>query len=243
MEGASRRRVHVPADRSAAPTTLLSERTNGEQMTVPGGDRERSARSLDRLVFFSDAVVAIAITLLVIELHLPDLGPHPSDADLRSALAGLAPQIGSVVLSFVVIAVWWATHHRFFASVVRLDSPLLVLDLAFLGAIAFLPFPTNILGQTTTLPTAVALYAATNALIGYLVVAMRQHADRADLLATDIDLGLYRGRTVRSLMTPTVFLISIPIAFVSGQLAAWSWNLVWVLIIVLRRLRGPTGPY
>ncbi|MGZ3588672.1 MAG: TMEM175 family protein [Candidatus Limnocylindrales bacterium] len=212
-------------------------------MAQPGGAEGRMARDLERLIFFSDAVVAITITLLVIELlRLPDLGSQPSDADLRAALASLAPQIFSVVLSFVVIALWWTTHHRLFSSVVRLDGWLLVLDLAFLSVVAFLPFPTSVLASTT-LPTSVALYGVTNAAIGYLIVAMREHADRADLLAADVPRDVFRRRTRRSLLAPTVFAASVPLAYVSGVIAAWSWNLIWVLTLALRRWRGPSGPY
>jgi uncharacterized membrane protein len=202
----------------------------------------RARRDLERLVYFSDAVVAIAITLLVIELRLPDLGPAPTEADLRAALLDLAPQIFSVLLSFAVIALWWTTHHRFFSSVERLDGWLILLDLAFLGAIAFLPFPTSMLGQVV-LPTSVAMYAATNAAIGFLLVGMREHADRADLLAADVPREVFRRRTQRSLVAPAVFAVSIPVAYVAPVVAGWSWNLIWILTIVVRRWRGPAGPY
>jgi uncharacterized membrane protein len=178
----------------------------------------------------------------VIELRLPDLGPAPTETDLRAALADLTPQIFSVVLSFAVVALWWTTHHRFFSSVERLDGWLIVLDLAFLGAIAFLPFPTSILGQVL-LPTSVALYAANNATIGFLLVAMREHADRADLLDPSVPRDTFRLRTQRSLLAPAVFAASIPVAYLSPLIAAWAWNLIWILTIAVRRWRGPAGRY
>ncbi len=202
----------------------------------------RQARDLDRLVFFSDAVMAIAITLLVIDLRLPDLPPITTDAELRAAMADLAPRLFSFFLSFTVIGMWWTTHHRLFGSVARLDNRLLVLDLAFLGAIAFLPFPTSILGRTP-LPTAVGLYAATNAVIGYLMVGMRFSADRRGLLDPAVPVGQFRTRTRRSLIAPTVFAVTVPLALVAATAAAWAWNLVWIATLVVRRLRGPAGPY
>lgn len=208
----------------------------------PTAAERRQERDLDRLVFFSDAVMAIAITLLVIDLRLPALPPITTDAELRAALGDLAPRLFSFFLSFAVIGLWWLNHHRFFGSVARLDSGLLVLDLAFLGTIAFLPFPTSILGGTT-LPSSVALYALTNAVIGYLIVGMRFYADRHALLDPTVPLDAYRRRTDRSLIAPTVFAMSIPLAYVATVLAAWSWNLVWIVTLILRRLRGPAGPY
>ncbi len=208
----------------------------------PVDSAQRQARDLERLVFFSDAVIAIAITLLVIDLRLPELPPITTDAELRAAIAALAPRLFGFFLSFIVIGMWWTTHHRFFGSVVRLDGRLIVLDLAFLGAIAFLPFPTSVLGRTT-LPTAVALYAATNAVIGYLVVGMRIHADRSGLLDPLVPLDQFRRRTRRSLIAPTVFAASIPLAVVAAIAAAWAWNLIWIATLGMRRVRGPAGPY
>ena len=208
----------------------------------PTAAERRQERDLDRLVFFSDAVMAIAITLLVIDLRLPALPPITTEAELRAALADLAPRVFSFVLSFAVIGLWWSTHHRFFGSVVRLDPTLLVLNLAFLGAIAFLPFPTSVLGSTL-LPTSVAIYAATNAVIGYLIATMRAIAERHALLGPTVPLDEYRRRTTRTLIAPSVFAASIPLAYVNPVVAAWSWNLVWVVILLTRRLRGPSGPY
>ena len=202
----------------------------------------RQARDLERLVFFSDAVVAIAITLLVIDLRLPPVPPITTDAELRAALVGLAPRLFSFLLSFAVIGLWWTTHHRLFGAVIRLDLRLLILNLAFLGAIAFLPFPTSMLGSTV-LPTSIAVYGATNATIGYLMVAMRTTAERDGLLDPNVPLDAFRARTQRSLIAPTVFAASIPLAYVNPTLAAWSWNLVWIVTLIVRRLRGPAGPY
>ena len=97
-----------------------------------GGGRE-----VERLIFFSDAVMAIAMTLLVIDLKLPEsLGAMTSDADLRAALDGLGPRFLSVLLSFAVIAIWWNGHNRIFRNLERADGALVVLNLVFLGAIA-----------------------------------------------------------------------------------------------------------
>ena len=120
--------------------------------------------------------MAIAITLLVIDLRLPSLPPITTEAELRSALADLAPRLFSFFLSFAVIGLWW-THA---SSVLRLGGPARwrrcsSSNLAFLGAIAFLPFPTSILGLDDPPDVGVALYAATNAVIGYVIVAMRAH--------------------------------------------------------------------
>jgi uncharacterized membrane protein len=206
------------------------------------GGRISAERDLERLLFFSDAVIAIAITLLVIDLRVPNLARTASDADLRSAIVELTPRLFSVFLSFAVIGLWWTSHHRFFGAVARLDGWLLALNLVFLAAIAFLPFPTSILGGWSV-STSVALYAATNATIGFLAVAMRIYAERRGLLDPGVPLEAFGRRTYRSLVAPVVFLASIPVAYVSPGSAIWTWNLIWILTIVVRQLQGPAGAY
>ena len=97
-----------------------------------------------RIEAFSDGVFAIAITLLIIEIGVP----HVSVAEsLSEALGDLWPSYGAYVLSFVMIGIYWANHHSFFRLFVRTDHYFLILNVFFLMAIAFLPFPTAVLGE------------------------------------------------------------------------------------------------
>ena len=97
---------------------------------------------LERLVFFSDGVMAIAITLLVVELSIP-----AATEDVGDALLDRWPQMLSFVLSFLVIGIFWMAHHRIFRYVANLDQRLIWLNLLFLMCVAFLPFPTAVLGD------------------------------------------------------------------------------------------------
>ena len=89
-------------------------------------------------MFFSDAVFAIAITLLVIELSVPE--NLTTDEQLRAALAALGPNLLSFFLSFAVTAVWWLSHHRLMRVVEHTNGMLVFLNFVLLGAIVFLPF-------------------------------------------------------------------------------------------------------
>ena len=97
---------------------------------------------LERLVFFSDAVIAIAITLLVVTLAIPEATENVGDA-----LLDRWPQMLSYVLSFLVIGVFWMAHHRIFRYVATIDQRLIWLNLLFLMCVAFIPFPTAVLGD------------------------------------------------------------------------------------------------
>lgn len=225
----------------AAGGTMAAGGLHDDEATGSAAETRGDALALERLAFLTDAVVAIAMTLLVIDLRVP--GPVDSDADLRRALADLGPKLFSVALSFTVIGLWWVSHHRLFRSIARIDGPLVIISVAFLASIAFLPFPTSIIGEWTLLPTGVALYATTNAVAGVVLAALRVHADRARLLDPAIPLDQYRRRTRRSLIAPAVFAVSVPLAFMTVDVAMLSWNLVWIIAFALRVLRGPAGPY
>jgi uncharacterized membrane protein len=97
-----------------------------------GGAEIEAGRDLDRVVFFSDAVFAIAMTLLALTLSLP---AGTTNADVASALHKSIPSMLTYALSFGVIAIYWLAHHRMFRYIRRLDATLLVLNLASLGAI------------------------------------------------------------------------------------------------------------
>jgi uncharacterized membrane protein len=180
---------------------------------------------LERLVFFSDAVIAIAITLLVVTLDIP-----AATEDVGSALLDRWPQMLSYVLSFLVIGVFWMAHHRIFKYVRRIDQRLIWLNLLFLMCVAFLPFPTGVLGDHDGSRGAMIFYAAAIGLTGTVLASIWQYLIRADHLNELADSRTIRYLTRRSLVTPTCFLASIPLAFVSLRLAEVCWLAPFILI-------------
>lgn len=123
---------------------------------------------LERLVFFSDAVFAIAITLLVIEIHPPHLAMMASDSAHGQALAKLAPQFLGFLVSFFVIGAFWAGHHRAFALARHWDDRLFGPNLQLLFAIAAMPFFTAYLSGNANSRLPVAVYCGWLILTGLL---------------------------------------------------------------------------
>lgn len=167
---------------------------------------------LERMIFFSDAVFAIAITLLVIEIHVPHLPHGATSAQYGAALAELVPSLAAFMLSFFVIGRFWIGHHNAFSHVRRYDPKLLWPNLVFLFAIAFMPFATAFLGANlgALVPALVYNLAMfTTALLNLWVV--RLALARSDISAVDPG-ELYALRT-RPQSVAMGSLISVLLAF------------------------------
>ena len=195
--------------------------------------------ALERLIFFSDAVFAIAITLLIIEIHVPEVHRPASDADFLLALARLAPDFSSFFVSFFVIGAFWAGHHRAF-DCARHWSPRLVFpNLMLLSAIAAMPFFTAFASEYWGQRVPIALYCAWMTVIALLNVHLQRIATAApvvgeDVLAAQVKEVRRRGLAVL-LGAASSFVLSlfVPIA---GQLALITIPL-WRLL--LGRLSPP----
>jgi uncharacterized membrane protein len=107
---------------------------------------------------FSDAIFAIIMTLLVLELRIPEFEGHATNAEIMHALIEIAPSFISFGITFLVLAVFWVNHHQFFHFIKRSDRALLWLNNFLLFWLCFLPFPTAILGRNPTNTTAVMLF-------------------------------------------------------------------------------------
>ena len=207
----------------------------GERPAAERTTDRRSERELDRLVFFSDGVMAIAITLLVLKIEIPEFDGTPSTADLGDAVVDLIPNIITFVWSFMLVALFWSLHRRLFSGLARLDARLVWLNSVFLLLIALLPFPSDLLGRFGPSLLSIALFAGLIALTGVVITVMQHYTDRhAELL--DPELHVDRHDLVDGLLTPAVFLLSIGIAAFDANLAAYSWFLL-ALRRPLRQLR------
>jgi uncharacterized membrane protein len=204
----------------------------------PAIERPREAwrpADLARLVFFSDAVFAIAITLLALEIRLPD-GAIATNADLADALVALGPALFAFVVSFLVIASFWVGHLREFRVIERMDGRLIALDLAFLLFIVLMPFPTSVLARHAEIPLAAVLYASFGVATGLLSTALWVYVtQRADEFAPSVPASVARAVTYRVVVVPIVFAVSIPVALLSPPVAEWSWVLIWPLQAVMTR--------
>ncbi|MFD1047764.1 TMEM175 family protein, partial [Kibdelosporangium lantanae] len=134
------------------------------QTTDAGAPPRETVPGLERLVFFSDAVIAIAMTLLALDLPLPE---GETDEDLWGSFVNLLPrQYLTFVLSFLVVAMFWRSHHRFFQHVTGLAPGVIRMNTVFLFTIVVLPFATRVLGERGASSFGTVFYAVTVAAVG-----------------------------------------------------------------------------
>ncbi len=184
---------------------------------------ERGTDEFSRLLAFSDGLFAIAMTLLVVGIEVPDLSDTDSVHELAEALNDDLGSFISFFISFVVIGRYWVAHHAFIARLAAIDTSLIGLNLVYLMFIAFLPFPTGLLGNFFENPLSIAIYAvAVGAVSGMEVVLFRQ-ARRDGLLERETPDDVYRWGNMLSLSPVIFFIASIPVAFISTSLAVVVW--------------------
>lgn len=189
----------------------------------------------DRIQFFSDAVFAIAMTLLVLEIRLPE----NADDDLTGALLELWPFYLAYVLSFVITALNWVTHHRKFRYITRFDNRLIRINLLLLLIVAFVPFPTSVMAEHGNQTAAIVLYAGTVASLSLVQLWIWVHAYRHGLMEKDVDHQLYLYVVMSLIPAPLVFLVSIPLAILLPDWTPFFWILIWPVGAVISAIFTP----
>jgi uncharacterized membrane protein len=211
-----------------------TDRTASDGMPV--AERLATTKELDRTLSFSDGVFAIAITLLAFNIDSPQTADVARSGDLGKLLWEHLPDFVSFGLSFFVIGSYWIVHHSIFRHIRRFDTGLLWLNLALLFCIAFMPYPTVVLGNHSDQLPAVEFYAVCLAVTGIIQLVLWAYAaHHGRLIEERMDPLLVRFIFVRIGFTPAVFLLSIPIAFISLEVAKYMWGAVFVLNLLMAR--------
>jgi uncharacterized membrane protein len=208
----------APADASAAPSTDII--------------------GLGRLETFADGVLAIAITLLVLEIKVPEPG-----SDLGRALLDLWPSFAAYIVSFLTIGIMWVNHHRLFLLVRHATPAFLMLNVLFLMGVSFLPYPTAVIAAHIQEPQgriiATLLYGATMVFIALMFNVLWLYASRGGrLLRAGLGPGFVRAGTRRFAIGPFAYGAITLLAFVSPFL-----SLGLFMALAVYWLLPATGPY
>ena len=180
--------------------------------------RGNAGRDTDRLEAFSDAIIAIAITLLVLDVRVPSHESVESNSALWHALGDLWPNYLGFALSFIVIGIMWVNDHQIFLYVARTNHTFLIINLGFLLFVAFLPFPTGLLAEYIGHPgerTAPIVYTGCFLLTACFYNLIWNYPRRAGLLAEDADPKAVAAITRVFSFGPPSYLAALLVAFIS----------------------------
>ena len=182
---------------------------------------EAADEGIGRILALSDGVFAIALTLLILDIVLP---ARTTDDNLGQALLHIWPRYLAYALSFLVIARYWVIHHQTFKLIVRDNATLVWLNFLLLFFIAFLPFPTAVIGAHEGSAAAAVLYAIAVCLTGASSAAYLWYATgRANLIRPDVGRGQIRAMRARSMSGPVFFALTVPVAAFVSYLAEALW--------------------
>src|SRR6202011_5489094 len=174
----------------------------------PDVDSHEQGYGLGRLLALSDGVFAFAMTLLVVQLLVPQLGPGQV-GQLGTKLLDQTASYVSYLISFTVISIYWYSPHRLFRYVRRWNVWLIALNLGALLFIAVMPFPTAIMGRYGDQTVAVVIYADILGTTGLFMWLMWWYAIRHQLLTPSLDRQSASRLRWRAFLTPAVFFLSI----------------------------------
>ena len=211
----------------------------------PSARTPRSERSVDRLVSFSDGVVAVAITLLA--LPLVDLLPGSGESAWDVVSGNVGPLV-AFVFTFAVVAIMWSAHNRVLNGIVDYDAPMFWLNVGWLAGIVLLPWFSNLYGSTEMLGTgadgtgAGAVYWSTLAYISLIGWGMSIHLRRHPELEADPGDAALLGRgAARGLVFAGWFLLTAAMSVVAPSVASWLPLGIIPLSIWLRPSYGAQG--
>jgi uncharacterized membrane protein len=182
----------------------------------------------DRVVFFSDAVFAIAITLLVIEIKIPT--PEQVEAyGMLGVLNHLIPLLIAFFISFLVTALFWRWHLIIMNFVKHVDNKLIWLNIWLLMFVALLPFSSGFYSEYFDSNATFVIYCADLACIGLTSYQLTRYIIKKENLAEVVGIAQAQWMKLRALIVPVVFLVCIPLTFISPIAGRTGFVLIFIL--------------
>jgi len=225
----------IVRDRAGKPHRRL-------RMTSGHRDKRREFQ-LERLILFSDAVFAIAITLLVIEIKVPSIHDGiASEMDLLRAIGHLVPKFLGFLISFMLIGIYWTRHHLLFGYVKDYSPRLLWLNLLFLLSVVLMPFSTGIFGEYSTpstmhFVTPLVFYVANLCFSGVMLFFLWDYVGNPTNNLSDASLSpeITKAAKTRAIVITSIFALVIPIAFINATAARYVPIFIPVVFRIMNR--------
>ncbi|MGI8580659.1 MAG: TMEM175 family protein [Chitinophagaceae bacterium] len=198
---------------------------------------------LERMILFSDAVFAIAITLLVIEIKVPEIARElVTEHRLAQSLAHMIPKFVGFIISFMIIWLYWTVHHRMFGFVVNYNQRLLWLNLIFLLAVVLMPFSTAFWSEyiSLLLNSPMIMYVSNICFLGFMNFFLwRYISNPKNKLTAGLSKPVAAYFSFRAIMIPIIFLVmALVYFFIDKKYAIWIPQFIPVIMwLVTRRYK------
>lgn len=210
-------------------------------MAEPTGEEESGPQprvmgfTVERVNALSDGVFAVAITLLGVGIALPVISGTVTNTKVAHGLAQLWLHFFAYALSFVIIAMFWLSHHSLFTVIQKVDKVIIWINIVYLLVIVFIPYATMLLSRYGKTAVVTVLYASVFAAAGILQGGMGWYAVRGHrLVYDDFDLRQAGEYLRNSFMMSGIFIISIGVAFASPTIAQFCWLALFVRPLIER---------
>ncbi len=198
---------------------------------------QRRRVGIERINGFSDAVFAVAITLLILTVDVPEVSRELADSQLPAALRDMWPQFFGFALSFVIIGLFWVSHHYLFTALRSHDRVLIWLNHLFLMSVVFLPFPTEMMSEYEGSRFATAFYSCSMMACSLMTAALWWYCTFfRDFAEGGIGERRKKDVTLTFLAVAAVFGASLAVLPFSNSAAKWSWLLIWPVSLVIGRV-------
>jgi uncharacterized membrane protein len=201
---------------------------------------EETGLTKGRIEALTDGVFAIAMTLLVLEISVPQISSHSADtvgAELSKRLFDLWPKIFSYVISFIILAIYWRAHHRQFHYITHSDGVLVWTNIMFLMAVSFLPFSTSLLGEYIDQQISVFIYGSNSIIIAFLLyIQWRYATDHYRLVDKNLDPNIIRRLPRRVLIGILAYLVAMGVSFINIQYGVFLFTLIVIPAVLPNRI-------
>jgi TMEM175 potassium channel family protein len=201
---------------------------------MPVAYEKIAARNVERLAALSDGLFAIAMTLLIIDLHTPAAEAIRSEGELLQSLLHLMPQIVMYFIGFMTLGIFWIAQQSQIDAFARVDRDLTWIHLGFLAAIALMPFSTALLAHFITYRLALVIYWINMLLCGIGLYASWSYASRAGLLKGDVDATMSATTKRRIIVYQLAYLVCVLLSVVNTY-----WGIAGLFLLQLDSAIAP----
>jgi uncharacterized membrane protein len=190
--------------------------------------KHKKELQLERIILFSDAVFAIAITLLIIEIKAPHAGDL-LDSTLLNSLLNMTPKFIGFLISFLLIGQYWITHHKLFGYVENYDQKLLWINIFFLLTIVTMPFSSALYSENVRVNLAFIIYCLNVIASGIFNLYLWRYVGSLKKNLSEVlkDHRLLNYFTFRATIVPVIFLLAIPLSFLDPFFAKFTPFLIY----------------